>query len=196
MLGLTRRPPASPVVLAVAGVLAVALGGCTSETPFDRGAAVAKVVKQGNGAFTEEQAGCYVDRVVADVGAGVLADGARPTPGQIDRLTTIRLDCAGATSIGRSLGSTLVGPVGTLPSGRSEPMHRGQDIRLDLLWDACERGDGVACDSLFDAAPIGSDYEEFGYTCGQRTREVSCAERYGGTGVADPGVSSTAVPSP
>jgi hypothetical protein len=45
----------------------------------------------------------------------------------------------------------------------------GDDPRLDSLWDACEAGDGQACDDLYLESPFGSEYEEFGDTCGGRT---------------------------
>jgi hypothetical protein len=44
----------------------------------------------------------------------------------------------------------------------------GSDPKLDALWDECEEGDGDACDRLYFQAPIGSEYEEFGYSCGHR----------------------------
>lgn len=44
----------------------------------------------------------------------------------------------------------------------------GDDPELDSLWDACDGGSGVACDNLFFISPSGSEYEEFGATCGDR----------------------------
>lgn len=44
----------------------------------------------------------------------------------------------------------------------------GDDPELDSLWDACGGGSGVACDNLFFTSPSGSEYEEFGATCGDR----------------------------
>jgi hypothetical protein len=44
----------------------------------------------------------------------------------------------------------------------------GDDPELDALWDACEAGDGEACDDLFLEAPTDSDYGDFGFTCGDR----------------------------
>ncbi|MFC7403554.1 hypothetical protein [Georgenia alba] len=49
-----------------------------------------------------------------------------------------------------------------------EPQAYGDDPELDALWDACEGGDGQACDELFSVAPVDSEYEEFGWTCGGR----------------------------
>lgn len=44
----------------------------------------------------------------------------------------------------------------------------GSDPALDALWDSCEAGDGQACDDLFFDSPVGSEYENFGSTCGLR----------------------------
>lgn len=52
-------------------------------------------------------------------------------------------------------------------SGTSgEPMSYGDDPELDDLYDACDEGDLQACDDLFFDSPFGSEYEEFGDTCG------------------------------
>ena len=48
-------------------------------------------------------------------------------------------------------------------------MGEGSDERLELLYDQCAEGDGQACDDLFFESPAGSEYEEFGDTCGGRT---------------------------
>lgn len=64
--------------------------------------------------------------------------------------------------------------VGSLSVGGSY----GDDPRLDDLWDACADGDGQACDTLYMESPAGSEYEEFGDTCGGRyePQQVWCAE--------------------
>lgn len=48
------------------------------------------------------------------------------------------------------------------------PSTYGDDTRLDQLWDRCEAGDGASCDELYRQSPVGSEYEEFGDTCGRR----------------------------
>lgn len=55
----------------------------------------------------------------------------------------------------------------SLPWG--EPDDYGDDPALDRLWDACEDGDMLACDELYEESPWGSQYEEFADTCGGRT---------------------------
>lgn len=44
----------------------------------------------------------------------------------------------------------------------------GDDPQLDQLWDRCADGDGAACDDLYRDSPVGSEYEEFGDSCGHR----------------------------
>ncbi|WP_155855259.1 hypothetical protein [Actinotalea ferrariae] len=62
----------------------------------------------------------------------------------------------------------------------------GDDSVLDALWDRCADEDWTACDDLYWAADLGSEYEDFGETCGGRTDgwQPSCVEWAGGTGVA------------
>lgn len=57
-----------------------------------------------------------------------------------------------------------------------QPYTFGDDLDLDVLWTQCELGDGRACDDLWEQAPVGSEYESFGVTCGQRLDLLNCAE--------------------
>lgn len=56
------------------------------------------------------------------------------------------------------------------------PDTLGDDPALDSLWRACEEGSGAACDELFVLAPVGSDYERFGVSCGDRDDVLNCSE--------------------
>ncbi len=49
-----------------------------------------------------------------------------------------------------------------------EPDAYGDDSTLDRLWDRCADGDWDACDELYWDSPLGSRYEDFGATCGDR----------------------------
>ncbi len=169
-----RRVAAVAVVLVAASALA-----CRSSSAPDRDTAVNDVLSQGQGKFTRQQAECYVDRVTQDLGAALLVPGARPTPAQLDRLTTIRIDCAGVASLGLPPDTRAILRAET-QRDRNEPTRHGDSVQLDALWDACAQGSGEACDLLFDAAPVGSEYEEFASTCGGRTKELRCADRYAG----------------
>lgn len=57
-----------------------------------------------------------------------------------------------------------------VPAGPVEGGSYGDDPALDALWDACEGGDNAACDDLYMESPFGSEYEDFGDTCGGRGR--------------------------
>lgn len=56
------------------------------------------------------------------------------------------------------------------------PHTLGDDPVLDSLWRSCEDGSGAACDELFEQAPLGSDYERFGVSCGDRDEVLRCSE--------------------
>jgi hypothetical protein len=53
-------------------------------------------------------------------------------------------------------------------SGSTQYGDYGSDPYLDRLWDECDDGDFISCDDLYDESPIGSEYEYFGDTCGNR----------------------------
>ena len=44
----------------------------------------------------------------------------------------------------------------------------GSNSEWDALWDSCEAGALSACDELYRVSPVGSDYESFGGSCGNR----------------------------
>jgi hypothetical protein len=44
----------------------------------------------------------------------------------------------------------------------------GGDTELDALAQRCQAGDMAACDRLYAESPAGSEYEEYGLTCGGR----------------------------
>jgi len=56
------------------------------------------------------------------------------------------------------------------------PHTLGDDPALDRLWVACEEGSGAACDELFEMSPVGSDYERFAVSCGDRDEILHCSE--------------------
>ncbi|MEM8905137.1 MAG: hypothetical protein AAGF02_15650 [Actinomycetota bacterium] len=63
---------------------------------------------------------------------------------------------------------------------RVQVRERGDDERLDVLWDDCEGGDDSSCDLLAFLAPPGSAYEVIGATCGGRSEAQgagACSER-------------------
>ena len=183
----SRRPRRFTVVAVGALVSAVVgLGACSGAPSFDREAAISRVVDGGGGVIDRPEAECYVDQVAEELGTGPLAEGAEAQPEQIRRLTAIRIDCFGVDSLGAST-SVPRPPVSAVDGEIPEPMAYGEDPALDALWDQCEAGSGLACDQLFDQAPVRSEYEEFAGTCGGRTQELRCADVY---------TTSTAAPPP
>jgi hypothetical protein len=181
-------------LLALAVVLLVA-GACSSGG-VDRDDAIARVIDEGAGRISPDQASCYVDRVLDEIGSAPLRPGAEITPEQNAKITSVRVDCIGVANLGAGAGPTTPErpPEGRLPGPRS----RGDSPELDALWDACAAGFGQACDDLFAQATMASEYEDFGATCGRRTREVQCAAIYPAPGVVLPSAAqpTTTVPPP
>ena len=65
---------------------------------------------------------------------------------------------------------------------RSGDGEFGDDPVLDLLVEQCRRGNNQACDELHVTSPIGSEYEEYGRTCGGRAPDgaaPSCFDELG-----------------
>ena len=162
-----------PTVLAL---VAFTVGACASEAGFDREAALERAMEGGAG-LDRAAAECYVDRVVSEMGEEVLAPDAPPNEGLDAAKVAIRIDCVGVSEVGRPGGGGTPPPGGDLEGGDGSISERppgpwtfGADEDLDALWVDCERGSGAACDELFDRAPLGSDYETFGATCGNRGR--------------------------
>jgi hypothetical protein len=184
-----------PTFLAALLSVMMAVIGCSADR-VDREAAVARVVDESAGRITREQAGCYVDRVLDELGEGPLRPGAVVPPEQIGRLTALRVDCIGVANLGPE-PSTATTP-GSVARELAGPKRRGDSAPLDALWDDCEMGFGLACDQLFDQSLPGSEYEDFGVTCGRRTREEQCAVVYPSPGVTlpSPAQPTTTVPPP
>lgn len=70
--------------------------------------------------------------------------------------------------LGVVVAGLLAGVRGVAGGPALGPDSYGDDAYLDQLWDRCEAGDGAACDELYWESPAGSEYEEFGDTCGRR----------------------------
>jgi hypothetical protein len=59
-----------------------------------------------------------------------------------------------------------------LPSDAAPP-DAGPDVDLRALYSGCAAGDLSDCDSLYWASDIGSDYESFGASCGNRSEDLN-----------------------
>jgi hypothetical protein len=176
-------------------IAVLVLGACSNDG-LDRADAVARVVADGGGRIDEQQATCFVDRVLDELGSGPLQPDAPRTAEQEARLTSIRVDCIGIATVGSGpdLDAGGVAPEASLPG----PQVKGDSPELDALWDRCAEGYGQACDELFAEAVLGSEYESFAASCGGRTRELRCAGTYPEPGVVlpSPAQPSTTVPPP
>jgi len=59
--------------------------------------------------------------------------------------------------------------------------NHGDNATLDALWDACAASDWQACDDLYMQSGLGTEYESFGDTCGNRTDgSADCVVAFGG----------------
>jgi hypothetical protein len=175
---------ALPGAVAVLTILSVS---CSSAPELDRERAIQEVLDANAGRLSRDQAACVVDRVVAEVGAAQLQAGAVPSPQQVDQLTSIKVDCVGVANLGLNPATSTSAPRATGSGSYREPQRFGDDPRLDALYSACQQGSGPACDQLFDQSGLGTDYEEFASTCGGRTREIRCADRYPGAPITGTG---------
>lgn len=63
------------------------------------------------------------------------------------------------------------------------PFNIGDDLYLDELWTGCSRGDGADCDALWQESPVGSMYESYGVSCGNRPEILDCTEEMNGPDV-------------
>ncbi len=58
--------------------------------------------------------------------------------------------------------------VESVTSSSDGPQAYGDDEELDALWDECEEGNWKSCDELFMDSALGSEYEAFAASCGDR----------------------------
>lgn len=79
----------------------------------------------------------------------------------------------GDTCGGETSGGDLCDTTGGTVDGA---LSYGDDPDLDALWDACEAGDAGACGDLYWSSPSGSEYEDFGGTCGNRSDSYAICE--------------------
>ena len=136
-----------------------------------RDEAVAQLIDFGG--YSDEEAACVVDGTIAEYGEFVL----EPDEEQQVVLGQLLLDCAAefGTATDDGIDDDATSDVDS-GDGPDTPAP-GTDAALDVLWNACAAGDGEACDTLYWDSPVGSAYEQFGFTCGNRTDEiVVCAD--------------------
>jgi len=167
------------VIIVVASVVAIGVVALVrSGDSFDRSGAVARTIDGSAGRLTEGEAECYVDAVKKQLGGRYLAPGASVPDEVAAKMTSLRVDCVGVANLG--VTTTVDPSASAAPSTEAGnlPRQRGDDPTLDALYDQCALGSGQACDDLFNLSPVGSAYESFAITCGNRTTERRCADVY------------------
>jgi hypothetical protein len=69
----------------------------------------------------------------------------------------------------------------SVPGGVEAPFTYGDDPFFDELWDRCNGEDFGGCMELYELAPVGSEYEQFGGSCGGRSEfPQGCEPLFGG----------------
>ncbi|MCC5952005.1 MAG: hypothetical protein JJU45_07900 [Acidimicrobiia bacterium] len=151
-----------------------ALAGCSGDDgEAERAEVIGDLRRTAPANVTDEQLGCYVDRVADELGPHLLSPDRESSAAQVRALARIRLDCLGVATSGRP-APLADGIPEELRVDRELPWAPGDDPELDALWRACEDANMAACDQLFDDAVPGSPYERFGATCGGRGAAEVC----------------------
>lgn len=161
--GLTGR--VGPIV--IAALVAVGAAGCSESTPqptIDErvGQAQDDLIEAG---ASPEVAACVVRLARDDLRAGPIDDLVREE---------LLLSCERAQAVldGNGADADADDSLAFVEG----PDTFGDDPALDALWRSCEDGSGAACDELFEQAPVGSDYEQFGVSCGDRDEVLRCSD--------------------
>ena len=118
----------------------------------------------------ESDATCMATAMIESEGAAETFDALVGSPTEPDTITSsFLLLGVGIFTAAESCGASL----DFLGVGGAD--QYGDDPELDALYDACASGSGAACDQLFFASPIASEYERFGATCGDRFPSILSA---------------------
>ncbi|MEJ5913223.1 hypothetical protein [Pseudokineococcus sp. 1T1Z-3] len=160
-------------VLVLLGLLAAALWGV---------ARAADALAGEGGFLGVEEGEAYGDNPVLDAywddceaGDGIACDDLYYSSGTGTEYEDFGWTCGGRLSGSAASGWCEDEDLEALAPAR-EGSRYGDDDVLDRLWDRCGEGDGVACDELYATAEPGSDYEDFGLTCGDRYSALRAPE--------------------
>ena len=116
-----------------------------------------------------------------------MSDAGKPRIGAVAAILLIAALVAGCTGSTGTAPETSASPS---PAAENVPFFYGDDPAMDALWKRCAAGSQKACRQLAQRGVDGSDYQQYGATCGGRTVGGGCGgERY----VADWGAEAEAV---
>lgn len=178
----------------VAAVAAVALGGGDDDGSDLRAQLASKFRSESEGTLSESDARCvadvYVDELGADAFDGIdLSDPDADPPADLEEEfgrvgfqaveeCDIDLAALGGSPDETTTTEATSETTDTTEDG-SDGGTYGSDPELDALYDDCADGDFAACDELYTTSPIGSEYEEFGDSCGDRNEPQGfCVDLY------------------
>jgi len=147
----------------------------------DSAAAQAVIQEMVADGISQDTAECFVGALVDEFGIDellALEEESEPSPAVAFRALELLDECGfGLGDIDTGLDDEASDP-GEVPADFRElampreavdgPYTFGDDADLDALWDDCEAGSGSACDDLYFQSALGSEYEAFGNTCGNR----------------------------
>jgi hypothetical protein len=153
---------------------------------FDRDDAVDDLVDDG---IERDPAECYIDGIIDEFGQDRIDEfegsDVEPTDEEFQALLDLATDCGiDLSEFGGTGDDATDDTVDTDDSGDTDDSTAsaflpgdtyGDNPTLDALWDDCEDGDDDACTDLYLQSEIGSEYEEFGATCGGRDEDFACA---------------------
>lgn len=137
------------------------------------------------GGLSQSQASCMADFYVDDLGAGAfkgidLSDpDADPPKALEDEFLATGFKAAEECKVDQFSGETTTTDSPSSTSGGGGEGTYGSDSALDALYDSCADGEYDACDDLYLQSPSGSEYEDFGDTCGDRNEPQGyCVDLY------------------
>ena len=115
--------------------------------------------------------------------------GPPPTLGEMEMPEVPELDPAPAPSASpappepdESSGAAAAGEAAAVPAGSEDDDCRSSDTLCADMATDCQSGDMTACDTLWLRTRVGSEWEEYGATCGGRTDDWmsgDCEETFG-----------------
>lgn len=178
-------------VVAVAVAAFLLLGGDDDSSNVETQLA-SRIFEESDGELTRDQADCvagiFVDEIGEDELRDVDFDADEPPPELAEAFTTVGFQAFDECEIDSGLtggddgGTDDTSDDGGDDGSTDDEGSYGSDPELDALYDDCEAGDFDACDDLYTTSPFGSEYEDFGSTCGGIADDQfgSCAATDGG----------------